>query len=55
MIQAAIVMLVVAAVLGALIDAGRRPGTPRHAKRQVPTLIALAFSALFFVAALLGF
>jgi hypothetical protein len=54
MIQTAVIMLVVAAVLGALIDAGRRPGTPRQAKRQVPTLIALAFSALFFAAALLG-
>src|SRR5207253_1359816 len=39
MIHAAVVMLVVAAVLGAQIDAGRRrPGTPRQAKRQVPTL-----------------
>ena len=55
MIHAAVVMLVVAAVIGALIDAGRRPGTPRRAKAQVPTLIALGFSALFFAAALLGF
>ena len=55
MIHAAVVMLVVAAVIGALIDAGRRPGTPRRTKAQVPTLIALGFSALFFAAVLLGF